>query len=488
MRKEFYDFVGPSFRSDLEEFFIAPAAHWLSGNDALAYVLPQVSGSNWECSLTIEFLLNVKDYPTITDDDRVRIRTKTLATARWMLGRIETPNQDEANWDGVPWDTAVCLRTIMRVSTELRGDFSPHELTNIADCIRRVTNWLVRHSFHWDTEIRYAAGPADLGQVLRTLIEIAREHSHFLRAAEASVGMLASESIVDEIARLLLAMEERSDISVPDGDPAEVSYWVDAFNSSEVIDALAHYLLHCGSTHRWGATRHDVDCKAAVIRALQYIELTQSDGTWGGVADTCGTLYGYLVVNGMMANVKHEDDVVFRALRWMCDEKQSLPDGSFLHTSYVTVFYALALSECYRSWPLGTRRASEVYDVVLWSAPSSATVERSRRLNVQIQLENLAIRRGAEYRRAARFGRSVWGVLIAILLVGISFVLLIVSGAISASASFSAHLRRADIFWAVCALSVPLIISAVGGYLALMRSRALQEASADANSTIVRQR
>lgn len=197
---------------------------------------------------------------------------------------------------------------------------------------------------------------------------------------------ISFDEVLDEMARLVIAMMEVAETTAVDGN-FRTCFWVDAFNTAEVLEGLSAYVGYC-EARATGRPGHFRQCREAVIEAIRYLETSQVDGTWGGVADTCGTLLGYLRVVAQTDRVGFEDHVVFKALRWMCDEKQALDDGSFLHTTYVTVFYALAIWEAYSVWPLGHRTTPEVYDIALWSTPVQSTQERSHRLELQIRLED----------------------------------------------------------------------------------------------------
>ena len=58
--KPFYEFSSNIFRNELLMEYIIPVAKWFMVDDKPSgYLLPQASGSFWECSLAIDFLLRV---------------------------------------------------------------------------------------------------------------------------------------------------------------------------------------------------------------------------------------------------------------------------------------------------------------------------------------------------------------------------------------------------------------------------------------------
>ncbi|NDK36493.1 hypothetical protein [Rhodovulum sulfidophilum] len=385
---QFYQFGTGPFRDQLLSHFIVPAARWFLGEKTSAYLLPQMSGSHWECALAVEAMFSIFEFENgLPGSDELLAREKCVQTIRWLISRATMIDAKRSTWDGVTWDTAICSRLLLTAEKELDSSWSERDKDNIALIRENSIRWLVESTFHWDRDVRYPAGPPDLAQVLNTLALMSRSHPEVLEKIENEVQLDSGEKIVDRIARVLLGMEQTKSQQLSDG-AIEVSYWVDCFNTSEVIEGLAAYVdLKSEVSEEAGSALVEA-VRTSLFRAIQYIETHQVDATWGGVADTCGTLYGYLRVTSRLEEIVPQNHTVFQALRWMCDEKQALDDGSFLHTSYVTVFYMMALVEAYRSWQLGHKSGSEVYDVALWSSPAQETVERSRRIGLQIELDD----------------------------------------------------------------------------------------------------
>jgi hypothetical protein len=224
-----------------------------------------------------------------------------------------------------------------------------------------------------------------------------------LKRVEEEFQLPEGESAIERIARIILGMKEGGDESSDSGRGGNC-YWVDAFNTSEVLEGLVSYSVASeGGDHPADPDlRRRVD--ESIYSAIRFLENHQTEGTWGGVADTCGTLFGYLRVTNTMRHLSPEDHIVFQALRWMCDEKQALSDGSFLHTSYVTVFYLNAIVSAYRFWDLGKLKTTEVYDVALWKVPAHATAERTKRLELELKLEDVG--RALEIEANARMANS----------------------------------------------------------------------------------
>ena len=124
------------------------------------------------------------------------------------------------------------------------------------------------------------------------------------------------------------------------------------------------------------------------------------DGTWGSHIDTIKVIQAYVLIRRRFPRKRQpnqKDDwlfvpeihTTFKALRWVCDDKQIFSDGSFLHTMFLTIFYALALIEVYESWEPAECRVDQLYDDVVWASPVRTTPERSKRLKLALKNREL---------------------------------------------------------------------------------------------------
>jgi len=472
MPVQFYQFGQSPFRDELLAHFIVPAANWFLGEKSSAYLLPQISGSHWECALAVEAMFSIFDFDaTPPNFDSTMAREKCVQTIRWLISRAESVGSGRSSWDGVTWDTAICCRLLLKAEKELESSWSAHDKTNIASIRENSVRWLVETAIQWDRDVRYPAGPPDLAQVLHTLSLMSRSHPELLGKIESEIHLENGEGIIDRIARVLLGMEQTQKQQLSDGT-IDVSYWVDCFNTAEVIEGLAAYV----DLHKDQCVESNSGLFQAVRRslfsALQYIETNQVDATWGGVADTCGTLYGYLRVTSMMDGISPQNHSVFQALRWMCDEKQALDDGSFLHTSYVTVFFLMALVEAYRSWKLGYKSGPEVYDIALWSSPAQETVERSRRIGLQIELDDKRLLILDLKHRIRNLNMIFTAVFAFAFQVIILLWILNVMGTMNVDlASMNVDLLDYDKFWTVFGLGITIILVSTPAIVSLVFRR-----------------
>ena len=89
MNWHFYEFEDTQFKDELMVKFILPAIEWFKGSKNYPYFLLQVSGSNWECALVVEAVLNVLTIDVDMDEHyRKELREKCVQTTRWLLSHV----------------------------------------------------------------------------------------------------------------------------------------------------------------------------------------------------------------------------------------------------------------------------------------------------------------------------------------------------------------------------------------------------------------
>ena len=371
--------------------YLLPTANWLIGPQSSAYLLPQVANSNWECALSIEYLLNIDSELADTTELKTRIKPKVIQTTRWIASQAEHLDTTEmAHWEGVTWDTAVCIRSIFAVLQQFPDSFADKEKDDLMALIKRGIKWLIYRFEKWEVEVMYPFGPPDIAQVLRTLLFINKRDPTIVEPiAKLFYGDNGLNDGIEKIATFLVAAVQDIPRAV-DNTAEATAFWGDFFATGEVIDCLAFYLGECESGNLKPSDTAIVEnCFELVTKCIRYMETHQVDGRWGTHLDTCRALHAYIRSSRAITGAGVEDHVVLKALRWMCDEKQTFVDGSFMHTTFITVFYALSLWEVYKVWPLCAFPMSQVYDIALWSAPVRSTPERALRLGLQIQNQRL---------------------------------------------------------------------------------------------------
>lgn len=424
----FFDPRLPSLKAVLLERFLSPAAKWLLGPSDSPYLLPQAANSSWECALAMWYLLDLRT--ALADDESLKqeIPPKTAQTARWVLDRAERSADGTMHWDGVTWDTAVCARSVLRVLREFPHSFSDSEQELGREVCASALEWLLARFEVWDHRIIYPYGPADVAQILETLLYVQREWPQLLNVESGPLTEVPEA--IDDIAAYLLAAKDEMAVGRHQSQaPEALAFWSDFFQSGEVIDCLSQYARFVDVADRRAS------CEEHVFHCIRYFELNQVNGQWGAHVDTCRALYGYLRATHAIPAARQENHIVLKALRWMCDDKQTFSDGSFLHSSFVTVFYVAALWEAYAHWPLAERSVGEVYDVALWSAPVRATEERGLRLALEIERERLLTTQARTKRRFKDLRRHFLGTLVAIVVAVVGTALSVVLGVLDVSVS-----------------------------------------------------
>jgi len=410
-----------TLRDVLRRKYIKKVALWLLGKDENS-VLAQQGNSVWEAALTIIFLADATDiFAELGEEPELRdvIRYKSTVVARWLLSkRIVIDGTEHVCWERVTWDTSVVIRALLTSLKKYHDSFSEAEQKEITEAILRATKWLYYRFSQWETQVKYPFGPADVAQIVITILYLAREYPGLYdRILKEYYGDQPQDDWAAEIVEYLLhkKTEKTQTIEISREERKEVLayYWDDYFSTAEVIEALGLFHQHC---HAFPTLldRHKrmlYATKEALIRACTYCEQEQVDGMWGSHIDTIKVVYSYVKIRRLIPQrtiglddplIVPEIHTTFKALRWMCDEKQIFSDGSFLHTMFLTIFYALALVEIYRSWPPAADRVEKIYDDVVWFSPVRTTPERSKRLAAELRNAELQ-----EELDAAR-GESGW--------------------------------------------------------------------------------
>lgn len=426
--KPFYEFSNNIFRNELFKEYIIPVAKWFMVDDKPSgYLLPQASGSFWECSLAIDFLLRVSAVESQHELNRL-IEPKVVNTTRWIVDSLFEEGLDEMSWDSAPWDTAVALRSVINCINQYPNSFTDEEKARIDMSTAKIVRWLIKQGVNWKSAEGYlTADSTDLAVTLSVLIRVKERYNEDYFARENIEIEAAIKTIV-----LMLLQCANTEIEKHNSD-IKPENWGSVFNIGEVICGLSSYVLFREADDSIkGATQE------AILEGLKYIEKAQSSGgiTDNSVADSCGILWSYFVTSKAVCEYGHDDIMVFKSLCWMCDSNKVLVDGSFLHTSYATVFYALSLIEAYETWELGRKPTNEVYHMVVWLNPNIETTERARRLDLELKQkrnsEELSQLKYSLINKNAIFNT----ILIVILLIIITLVILQACKAINISIKF----------------------------------------------------
>ncbi len=389
--------------------FLMPVTEWLFGSSS-QLPLSRQAGSSWEASLNILFAVRLLREAQVGDSDPLfqQLRTQICELAVWLSDQgtpVDTGAVDYYAWEEVTWDTAVAVRAVLTALREFPDEFNEQKSELIRfRCVQAVT-WMMRRCSDWRETVKYPFGPADVAQVVSTLIVISTEHPDVSSSVnrildEEGAVARAIESLVDGL--LCDACEAPFAPSQDPGERLQHCWWGDNFSTAEVIDALAQYADYaCVEESDGEAIERSANAQVSVRRACSVFDLTQVDGQWGSHVETLRVTYGYLraasLLNGVLARrttkdaamLRPEIHVLFKAIRWICDPKQIFDDRSFMHTMFLTVFYCDAMLEVYASWTPAQRPLLDVYDDVVWAAPMRATAERAERVSLAIDNDRL---------------------------------------------------------------------------------------------------
>lgn len=395
-------------RDLLKSKYIIKVSEWLLGKEQMS-ILAQVSGSAWESALTV---ITLSDVAKILDENnqnadlKAEISRKNILVADWLISKKSTES-DFVHWEGVTWDTAVIIHALLIIVSEYKNQLSESKIEEIESIVAKGCKWLFYKFNQWDKNIKYPFGAADIAKLIITFTKFrdVNEELYLRVKAEYKNEIDSSDDgrwLSRIVEHLLQGRSEKKSTIDNDNTKEEIIiyWWDDYFTTAEVTEGLAVYYDFYIRQERTEDCDKKLlnDIKNSLIKACIYFEQGQVDGMWGSHIDTIKVVYSYVLIRRL---VKHKQDgktvaliepeihTVFKALRWMCDEKQRFSDGSFMHTMFLTVFFAAALTEVYRSWSPAQDRIDKIYDDVVWSSPVRTTPERIKRLSLEIKNSNL---------------------------------------------------------------------------------------------------
>lgn len=417
-------------RDVIRHDYISPAVSWLMGKSTTG-VLAQESNSNWEAALTIRFFSEAREMFLEHQEESslcATIPTRCCVVARWLLDNLTEVSAGMVCWDGGTWDTSVVVRALITCLTLYREGFSDSEAAKIVESTVKALRWLELRFSQWEREVKYPFGPADVAQILITAVFV-REMIPNISGAELEASDLpVGPDVMKDIVNYLLhirTQENPPGVQLED-ESFDFVWWGDFFQTAEVLEALAeYYRYHKRDARADHKTLEMIEDTA--VRVFRFLEYSQEESMWGTHVDTLRTVYSYIRVPTMLPIVSPEPHILFKALRWICDEKQRFPDGSFLHTMFLTIFMVDALVQVHNYWELAQRTIGEVYDDCLWAAPVRTSSERTARFAAE--LDGLALKRAlAESReqlsnlteQQKRIGYSLGLTIVALSLLGAS--------------------------------------------------------------------
>lgn len=428
IKEEHYEIPFKEFDKPLKEVlmsnYLKPVSKWLAGERQNA-LLAMEAKSVWETGLSAIFLADMDEEEG--EDGVALLSDRASSISSWLLSKrmseVIQHNGKEItvyHWDKVTWDTSVVVRSLLIMIDKYHNRFSDSDKNDIIETCESACIWLYYMFLNWDNEVKYPFGPADLGQILTTILLLQEKFPQiYTRLCKQFNEDESKLDIATQIARKLLSIKteyssKEHQITIPISDEKKeiVTYWWDDFfSSAEVVEALALFYVYCVNSEKENSPLLPISDKSiktvireALVRACLHFEKEQLDGMWGNHIDTIKVLYAYVRVRDLVPKdeetpiVTPEVHTVFKALRWMCDEKQIFKDDSsdenspksFMHTMYLTVFYAHTLLEIYKRWDPVHHTLGKVYDDVVWSSPTRTTPERAKRLALELEFIKLS--------------------------------------------------------------------------------------------------
>lgn len=399
-------------RLQLIQRFLIPALDWLADcfDDSSTTLLPVKTGNVWGTANVLILLFQAK--PILQETGGFSgDYTKTInPSIDFLLAKVKE-DKETASWDAGLYDTSVVLRSFLYY---LEYDPDPARVPRLLDLLQKGMCWISRSVERWEAE-RYSFGIADLAQSLRTciLLKAMRDKNPSLLTRVLSPSL--QERIVADLLNLGTSGDVQLDPSLygqsgnrrpfeQDSVRPELLFrssryefrgWSDVWNASESLIALTNYYLCNQSTEieRLGKIAGEIQ------RQVRFLELEHIDGKWGLPDVTSLALIAYLRAHTIWqdnpGHVEPQHHLVFKTIRWLCDDKQHFRDGSILHQVGHTLFFALAIREACSRWlkpdtPLDGQ-VIDLYDYILWQMPARTGPERGKTLQMQGLLEKAGL-------------------------------------------------------------------------------------------------
>lgn len=383
-----------SLKSVLRKKYLLKVAKWLRGKHE-GSILPEEGGSNWESALAIIFFSDLREVYLEHDEEKDfcdKIPGVCAEVVRHLLGRKTVLSPSYVCWDKVTWDTAVVVRGILKILNSYPDKFGD-ECNEIMDAVTKAMCWLFMRFEHWETEVKYPYGSSDVAQILLTITYLKEHYPIEYQKIQKTYTFKSTTPIDREIFKYLIQVKEVETITIDNIEETIVSWDGDFFQTAETLDSLVTYhktLDESNPDHKNVMDEIEDICK----ETFRFIEIRQrEDGMWGTHVDTIRTLNAYIKASNIFeerVKLNAEPQLVFKALRWICDEKQCFSDGSFLHTSFLTIFMCDTLLEIHNSWPLAEYPIFRIYDEVFWASPVQTTSERTKRFAAEMDKKRLS--------------------------------------------------------------------------------------------------
>jgi len=409
------------FEDTLYNDFVKKSIEWIQkSSDGIAFA--QNYGSNWEAAYILEYLLDVRKIANNRGDaSQLNIINEMCKKNVSFLIKGNSIEPIE-NWDGNTWDTSVVANALLYYVDSIGLDLKNNDdLSNrIRTVLPKVLKWLWQQ-FEQNESVysQYCFGAVDYSRIIRIFIYVckSRYRSVLLRPAGLTINQIITS--IHNLAKHIDKEKTSKTISIysESSDKLCEEYivnWGDCFITAEVCNVVGLYLLFISEKkeYRFSEQNHDKWVKeiyTMLKKAMRWIEATQgSDGMWGTHDNTIRCLSSYLttianlklfekkfLVTSLSENniwIKQSDceaHKVFKAIRWLFDPKQRFNDGSYLHSSFLSVFFFESFVSIYNHWDFAKGKTMyKIYDEVFWMSPMRTTQERGKIVELEIDREH----------------------------------------------------------------------------------------------------
>ncbi|MDC9723683.1 MAG: hypothetical protein PSN34_13055 [Urechidicola sp.] len=421
------------------ENYIISFTTWLLGKDDLS-ILSQQSGSVWETSLNIITLNEIYNINNIEESLKKEIKRKSIATVDWILSKKNDINSNFTQWDNVTWDTAVAIQSLLMCLSEYSDDLSQKQKDNIKDATFKGCLWLYSKFSQWELNTKYPFGDADISRIIGVLLKCYNTDAdlynkiktHYKENIDPSDdGKWLNNIVMHLLYKGADKLDTGSDLSIINKNTKYNWGDNDYFTTSDIVDSFCIFYKNFSNNNIPESFDKNIIkyMEVAIKQSCIKFENNQVDGMWGSHIDTIRVVGSYLLAGSLVSIhtkkkiIKPEIHTIFKAIRWMCDEKQRFDDGSFMHTMFLTVFFADTLVTVYKYWNEADKKILDVYDDVVWSSPARTTPERLERLSLEIEYNQLV---GANLKlvHSHNLTKIISGVTISVLFVSTAILLL----------------------------------------------------------------
>ncbi len=387
-----------SLHAELVDHYLCPALDWLTDaqDEKTAVALPVRLGSIWETAHVVMLLLYAK--PLLEGCGAFKeIYTDRIDSCIEFLRNRARRDAFSVNWDRGLYDTAVVIRALLAYAQTMEDELGRDELLELAS---RGMIWLCQEVEGWEDE-RYTLSIGDLAEALRTVLlwqQILHMpfNTYLHKQGIDNVHPVLDDFIVDYLLRIVGPTVGGSLQAESDSVEKEpVGRDVGVHGIAEAIFSFVDYY-----NDRQNSGTGEQERMTRIIQTIQqsvrFLEKEHVDGSWGLPDMTAYALTAYLQGHSIWERIKPEAHIVFKSIRWLCDDKQFFRDGSVLHSLNHTIYFAMALLQVCNQWlsseTLSIMPVIDLYDLMVWQMPARTSAERAQRLEIQGQLEQVEFR------------------------------------------------------------------------------------------------